>query len=131
MNFLKRSWHKVTAFFAALALGFGAWFAHVHAQAPSVTLTWTAPTQNTDGTAITQSLTYNVYQGPKGAEAATPVATGVTALTWSGTAGLQPGTTVCWEVTAQDSGGESAKSAEVCKTFAPSVPNPPSNLTEQ
>lgn len=99
---------------------------------PSAALTWSAVIANTDGTPVVAPVTYNIYQGAKGAEAATPVATGVTATTWTATTGLSPGTTVCWEVTAVSGAGiESAKSAEVCRTFAPSIPNPPTNLTVQ
>lgn len=99
---------------------------------PSATLTWTAVTTNTDGTPAVAPVTYDIYQGAKGGEAATPVATGITSTTWTATTGLSPGTTVCWEATAVSGAGiESAKSAEVCRTFAPSVPNPPTNLAVQ
>lgn len=99
---------------------------------PSAVLTWNAVTLNTDSTPVVAPVTYNIYQGPKGAEAATPVATGVTATTWTATTGLSPGTTVCWEATAVSGAGiESAKSNEACKTFAPAVPNPPTALAVQ
>ncbi len=98
----------------------------------SAVLTWTAVTTNVDGTAVVAPVTYNVYQGAKGAEAATPVATGITATTWTATTGLSPGATVCFEVTAVSGAGiESAKSNEACKTFAPEVPSAPAGLTVQ
>ena len=99
---------------------------------PSAVLTWSAVISNVDGTPVVGPVTYSIYQGPKGAEAATPVATGISALTWAATTGLSPGTTVCWEATAVSGAGiESAKSSEVCKTFAPEVPSAPANLAVQ
>src|SRR5262249_19754060 len=57
----------------------------------SVTLTWAAPTG---------ALTYNVYRGTSaGGEGATPIATGITATTFTDI-GLTNGTTYFYEVTA-------------------------------
>lgn len=98
--------------------------------APQAVLTWTAPTTNTDGTPITGTLTYNVYQGAKGAEGATPVQSGLSALTVTITAGLVDGSTTCWQVTAVEGGQESVKSNEACKTFPPATPIAPT-LTVQ
>ena len=128
---IKRWW---TAAAAALAIAFAGMFGHLpHAAPPSATLTWTAPTAYTDGTAIASGvvITYNLYQGPSGQEAATAVSTGITGLTTTITTGLVAGTTTCWQVTANANGQESAKTNEVCKTFAPEVPNPPGNLAEK
>ena len=97
----------------------------VQAATPSATLTWVAPTTNTDGTAITLPLTYNVYQGTGSTVGATPVQTGVTALTLTITAGLTDGTTACFAVTAVEGGQESVKSNVACKTFPQAVAEPP------
>jgi predicted RecA/RadA family phage recombinase len=91
--------------------------------APTATLTFTAPTQNTDGTAIKTPLAYNLYMATSsGAE--TKVASALAGSPISVTTGLTPGSAYYFEVTVIDGNGtESAKSAEVCKAFATSVPS--------
>ena len=67
-------------------------------------------------------LTYNVYQGLKGAETLVQSNLGVTSIVITSGTGIALGATVCFQVTAVDSGGESARSPEACKTFpAPSA----------
>lgn len=95
------------------------------AVAASLTASWTAPTQNTDGTAITAPLTYNLYTGAKGAEVKTQANLTATQAT---IAGLTAGAQTCATVTAVANGVESAQSAEVCATPAFPTPNPPTNL---
>lgn len=87
---------------------------------------WGAVTQATDGSSLT-GVTYSVYQGVQGA-AKVKVATGLAVLQYNVTAGLASGTTVCYEVTATAGGQESARSAEACKTFPPSIPNAPTGV---
>lgn len=91
--------------------------------APVATLTFTPPTTNTDGTAISGPLTFNLYQGTAaGAEIKTQ--SGITTSPDVINAGLKGGTTYYFELTAVDTvGNESAKSNEGCKAMAPSVPN--------
>lgn len=112
--------------FVFLAL---AWIGIANAQgAPSATLTITPSLTNTDGTTITSSLTCNVYQGPKGQEAVTPVQTGIpcnSTATVVITAGLADGTTVCFQATEVEGGQESAKTVEACKTFPAATPSAP------
>lgn len=89
-----------------------------HAQEPrTATITFTAPTQYVDGTAIAADtvITYNVYQGARGAQKA-QVAT-ITATATTINTGLQPGET-CWQVAAVAHGVESELSDEGCKTFS-------------
>lgn len=100
------------------------------AAGPSAALAWVAPTTNTDGTAITVALTYNVYQGSAVSAAActlgsTPVQTGVSGTSLTITAGLADGTTACFAVTAVEGGVESAKSNVATKTFPPATPLAP------
>lgn len=79
------------------------------------TINFTPSTQNTDGTAIDGPVTYNLYQGIKGAaktKVGTVAATGTTINT-----GLANGVEYCWEVTAVARGNESARSNEACKSF--------------
>ena len=99
------------------------WINVAHAQSASVSIRWTAPTAHTDGSAITASLTYNVYSGAKGAPKTKLGSTtaGATTFTASTTIGS------CFAVTAVESGvGESAQSDELC-TSAP--PNKPTGVT--
>lgn len=90
--------------------------------APAASLSFTAPTLNTDGTPVTTPLTYNVYQSTvSGLEI--KVASGATGSPIAITIGLTPRTTYYFKVSVTDAGGnESALSNEVCKTFVASVP---------
>jgi hypothetical protein len=77
------------------------------ARSGQVTLTWSAPNG---------AVTYNVYRGTTpGGESPTPVATGLTATTYTDT-GLVDGTTYYYTVTAVDAGGEGAASNEASAT---------------
>jgi hypothetical protein len=91
--------------------------------APTATLTWSAPTTYSDGTAIpsTVTVTYNIYQGTS-ATTLTKVAAGVTAVTDSITTGLADGTTYYWAVTAVAGGLEGAQSNVASKVFASVAP---------
>jgi opacity protein-like surface antigen len=91
-------------------------------QATSASITFTAPTTNTDGSALTLPLTYNLYQSSvSGAEV--KVATALKGSPIAVTTGLTPRTTYYWKLTTVDGGGnESALSNEVCKVFPASVP---------
>jgi fibronectin type 3 domain-containing protein len=72
-----------------------------------LTLSWTASTGATG---------YNVYRGTiSGSESATPIATGVTGTSFTDTSASN-GTTYYYEVTATNTAGESARSAEVSAT---------------
>jgi hypothetical protein len=78
-------------------------------------LTWTAPTQNVDGTPLTNLAGYKVYAGTASRSYGTPAnisGAGTTTYTTS----LTPGTWY-FAISAVDStGAESAKSNEVSKT---------------
>lgn len=69
-------------------------------------LTWTAPTSNTDGTAISQPLTYRVE--------AQAGSTWSALATVSGLAYDAPGSTGCWRVVAIAGGAESDPTNPVC-----------------
>ena len=95
------------------------------ALAGTATLTWTAPTLNTDGTAIVGAISYKVYgaiQGQPKLLLASP-----TLLTF--THNPAGGATWCYDVTANVAAQESAHSGEACKVIPLPVPNPPSNVT--
>lgn len=92
-------------------------------------LSWTAPTTYSDGTPVTDPITYTVYQGLQGQPKAKGP-TGITATTVTISTGLLSGRTYCWAVTAATATSpESAPSAEACKTFPPAAPEAPANLT--
>src|SRR5258708_6812857 len=90
----------------------------------SVSLSWAAPASN-GGAAITG---YNVYRGTSsGGESATPVATNVTAASFTDT-GLTNGTTYYYTVAAVNSAGTSPPSNEASPTptaVQPTVPSAP------
>lgn len=99
-------------------MGIALWLGVAHAQtARSATITFTRPTQYTDGTTIPTgtAITYNVYQGARGSTTKTRVGT-ITATATTINSGLQPGET-CWQVATVANGVESTLSNEGCKTF--------------
>lgn len=98
----------------------------ISAFAGTATLTWGAPSQNTDGSAITSPLTYKVYGGVQGT-AKTVLAT-VSTLTYTHSAAPN-GVTYCYQVSAVAGSQESSLSVEGCKAIPPLVPNPPTGLT--
>lgn len=103
------------------------WWSDVFAATPSWTVTWTAPTTNTDGTAITSPLTYQLYVGATGAE----VKNGnpVSAPPYVLSPAPAPGVNTCVQVTAIAAGIESARSKEVCATIPLPVPGTPPTVT--
>ena len=87
-------------------------------------LSWTAPTQDVEGNAIS-GLTYNVYRGAKGTTLAqkTRIVTGTSVLSYVDS-GRPAGVEECYNVTAFN-GLESGPSAEGCKSYpglAPAAP---------
>lgn len=126
------SWRAVRPLFLAMVLVLMCILAAV-AHAATVPLTCKAPTQNTDGTPITATLSYAAYWGTS----ATSLAN-ASSLAGPGCAGpvVVPdpaaGTSITYHfaVTATAAGMESAKSNVAVKTFttpAP-TPNPPTLL---
>lgn len=89
---------------------------------------WTAPTKNTDGSAIASTITYNVYQGPQGGTF-TMVQTGLKGTSAVISAGLPAGSTQCFYVTAVTNLGESAPSNSACVSIPSAKPNAPTNLS--
>lgn len=78
-----------------------------------LTLTWNAPTTNTDGTPLTDLAGYKVYSGPKGAE--TLDSTLGKVLTFTKSYDILPTVSKCFYVTAFNTTGvESAPSNEGC-----------------
>ena len=90
-------------------------------------VSWTAVTTNTDGSAVTQPITYNLYQGLTGALA--KIQSGLSVLTLTITAGLTVGTSQCFAVTAVEAGVESAQSPQACTAIQNPTPGSPSQVT--
>jgi hypothetical protein len=97
------------------------------ASPPQVTVVWTAPTGNTDGTPISTPISYNLYQGLTGALA--KVATAISGTTATVMSGLTQGTNQCFAVTAVVNGIESAQSNVACGLIPFSTPNAPGQTT--
>ena len=105
------------------------------AWAGEATLTWTAPTQNTDGSPLTDLAGFKIYVGttqggpyPVSVDIPDPLATTFTVPN------LTEGTTYYFVSTAYNSAAtvqESDFSNEVSKLIPFKVPNPPSMLTVQ
>lgn len=105
--------------------------------ASSVTINWLPPTQNADGSALTDLAGWNIYRGHK--------ADGSDLVAFSGfgnigavsyvDATVTPGATWCYALTALNKAKvESDKSNVACKTIDPAPvaatwPNPPTNVT--
>lgn len=88
---------------------------------PSASISFVAPTLDTNGVALVGPITYNVYQGTiTGGE--TKVASGLVGSPIAVTLGLTGGKSYYWYVTAVNVLGESAPSNEVCKTFPSALP---------
>jgi hypothetical protein len=95
---------------------------------PTVAVSWTAPTTNTNGSTITGAITYNLYVGGTGvAPLVTVQQKGIT-LTHVPATGVVPGTTMCFAVTAVVGGVESAQTTPVCTAITP-TPGIPTKLT--
>lgn len=84
-------------------------------------LNWTAPTVHTDNSPISGALTYNVYQGAKGATKP-KVSSAIVGVSTQLTAA--PG--ACFQVSAVEGNIESSLSSEAC---LPLPPNAPSGVT--
>jgi len=101
----------------------GACVAGAPGVAATATLTFNAPTTNTDGTPIATPLTYTLYQGvASGAE--TKLQSGLTGSPVTINSGLTDGTTFYWYIIVVDAKGSlSAPSNEVCKIFPVGTPS--------
>ncbi len=95
------------------------------AQAKTVLISWTAPTTNTDGTAIVGPITYTVYQYTNAVS--TQLATGVVGLTFT-TLNLPPGK-YSFQVSAWVNGMQSVAATSPIITIAAPPPNPPTAVT--
>jgi len=100
----------------------------VPAFADSAIVSWTAPTANTDGSALTDLASFTVRVGQQG-QAKTPAPTGTDPLATTLTVnGLSVGTW-CFDVVATNTSGvSSAPSAEACKSIAPKTPASPTSV---
>ncbi len=95
---------------------------------PQAVLSWTAPTTNADGSAITSTLTYNVYQGVQGAALA-KVQSGIATATATITTGLTAGSTQCFTVSAVANSLEGAQTTTACAAIPFPTPGVPTQIT--
>src|ERR1700744_66240 len=94
----------------------------------NITLTWTAPTKNTDGSVISGAITYNLYNVTASGSTVLANAKGIS-TTSSQRTNLNAGTP-CYAVTAVVNSVESAQTQAICVlvTATPTLtPNPPTN----
>lgn len=106
------------------------------AWAGEATLSWTAPTQNTDGTALTDLAGFKIYAGlvQGGPYGDVSITINNPTTTTFVVPGLAEGTTYFFVTTAFNSANpvqESDFSNEVSKLIPPLVPMPPTMLTVQ
>jgi hypothetical protein len=101
--------------FALFALSTLVLLTAAHAEPANVTVSYTAPTLNIDGTPITQPLTYNIYQwlNPGGL---VEIQTGITVLSLKETSNVVWNNPACYVVTAVENGVESTPTNMVCFT---------------
>jgi len=93
--------------------------------AASVTLSWTAPTTNEDGTPLTDLAGYKLYYGASPGIYTNVLDVG-NVLTYVWNVGEQEGQTLYFNATAYDlSGNESIYNGEVSLTFPMIAPSPP------
>lgn len=91
----------------------------------SISLGWTAPTQNTDGSSISGALAYQVYQGPKAGPfvaVGSPVST-TTEIITSASAGN------CFTVSTSETIGASTTVSALSPTVCAEIPSGASGLT--
>lgn len=112
--------------FGSLILGLVCAIAVAQASPPAFTVTWTAPTQFTDGTAIVGAITYQLYTGATGKEV--KLGNPVTSPPYVINPTPAAGTTLCVYVTATVGGVESAPSGEACGTVPKPTPNGPGTV---
>lgn len=94
----------------------------------AVSVSWTAPTQNTDGSPLTDLASFNIYQGTS---IPTLVKVGTTTTMGYTTPSLPPGTYFFAVSAVNSAGTESVLSASISATIAPpapKVPNAPSDV---
>lgn len=92
--------------------------------------TWSAPSVNTDGSAIAPgTLSYGVFEGPAGALVrVSPPLAGQTFGMSGGPELFIPGLTYCFAVTAIENGVESAQSAQACVKIPLPTPSEPTQV---
>lgn len=85
----------------------------------AATLTWDAPTTNTDGTTITDLAEYNIYAASSVNLTYALIGTVLHPLTTYDASGLTPGLSYTFYVTAVDSSGNESDSSNIAAAFIP------------
>jgi hypothetical protein len=91
----------------------------------SIQLGWTAPTKNTDGSAITGALTYTLFQGPS-AGPFVQVATGLTGITTTVTSATAGN---CFALAAVEAQGATITASALSPTVCALIPSSPNGVT--
>lgn len=89
---------------------------------PSASISFVAPTLNTDGSSIKSPITYNIWQSTTSGTEVKSI-TGITGSPAVVTIGLKGGTTYFFTVSVTSPDGESIQSNEGCVTFPAGLPN--------
>lgn len=98
--------------------------------AGSLSLNWTVPTKNTDGSNLTDGTSYKLYCANTSAGVATATPVTIPGInTTSTTLAFPAGPVFCSISTVSTSGGEGPRSNIAQGVVPASVPNPPSNVT--
>jgi len=93
---------------------------------------WTAPTTNTDGSAITNPLTYNLYFSLTATPPVSPQFTGITGTTFNPCKALAAGTYTWWVTAVEQFAGSTSESALSAPFPAKlTIPGVPTNLGEK
>lgn len=122
---LKRFRTWLVAALASASLFFGWQFVSAAAG-----LTWVAPTQNTDGSSLTDLSVYRVYRRSSATAGSYTLLATVPAPATSYTDSATLEGVNCYTVTAvDDDGNESVPSNQACKTIDTIRPSPPTALT--
>lgn len=119
-------WTLALQILALIALALASLAAHAQTPEPcaadKVCLSWSATTRDTAGVTITEPVTYTVYSGTS----ATVV---TTTTTLAAVVNAIPGNN-CFTVTARTAiRGESARTAQACKSYVPAPPEAPANFS--
>jgi hypothetical protein len=90
----------------------------------SIQLGWTAPTKNTDGSAISGTLTYTLFQGPSGG----PFVQAATGVSGTSTVVTSISSGNCFSLAAVETVGVSVTTSALTPTVCALVPSPATGL---
>lgn len=113
------------ALFVIFALAALSTLAFAQTVTQNIVLGWTAPTKNTDGSAISGALTYTLFQGPANGPFV-QVATGLTGTTTTVTSASAGN---CFTLAATEAQGATSTTSAPSPTVCALIPGSPSGVT--